>query len=227
MNPEDDAMVGRIEILTSRRVFYRNEEHKKRLEAKMTDAQLKDCAMVRADSNVVDQVLNDPDASAWFLHLVVRAWHELIVDQSRAFYTSPFAKTVTESYWKTDCTEGDSVITFLSEQVSRAADSLVPKHTLWLAYGAWHKAFTALNGSPGTLIQSEQTFKNRVKLYYSHSDLKDVQHKVPVMEEEQSGNNFNEPVRLTFDSTRLETKVHCYDGLKLKPFGDAYPDYQF
>lgn len=228
INPEDDAMVGRIEILTSRRVFYRSETNRESLEAKMTEAQLKDCTMVHADSTVVDAVVDDlTNAGPWFLHLVAVAWHELIVDQQRKFYTSPFAKTVTEAYWKTDCAEGDSVRTFLSQQVVRKAEAVLPKHSLWLAYGAWYAAFTDLNGSPGTLIQSEQSFKDRVKRYYSHSGLQDARRKVPVMEKELSNNNnFNESApRLLLNLQNLKDKVHCYIGLKLKPFNNAYPSY--
>lgn len=214
-NPSDTAIMSRIEILTMHRVFYRNEQHKQELLKKMTPEQQQEAQMRPADTNVVDAVIKSPEAATAFLNLLAAAWYQLNVVNKRQFQPSDLAKTVAKSYWSTVTTEGDSVDTFLTEQVHlENSAAILPKKNLWLAYKAWHAWYTNINGSPGPIAKSDDSFKKRVRRFYNTLPFDDTpsQPTVYLLNE-------HNPLQL---QTFATPKVRCYLGLTLKPCPEAY-----
>ena len=221
VNAQDDAMRGRIEILTCSRIFYRSEALKTEIEAKLSEESRKLYIMCKADPTVVERVKNDPTAGTAFLHLLAAAWTRLIVDQGRMFRPSPSAQKVSQAYWNA-LSDGDSVVTFLKDQVAVEAHSIVPKRTLWIAYQVWHKIQTQLNGSPGTLVTKDNMFGRLVNKHFEHPRLDTAQATVPVMKEDTP--DFFQPGTI-FVTPEPQAKVNCYKGIKLIACPDAYPSY--
>lgn len=217
LNPNDTAMKSRIQILTMHHVFFRNEEHKRDLERKMTPQQKADAKMIFANGGVVDKVIKDPAAATAFLNILAKAWFSLIVEQKRVFVSSTLAKTVEASYWSSEIEEADSVAAFLQDQVQLTDDAkaYLPKRNLFLAYTAWHKWSIQTNASPGEICSSEKTFNSRVKVYFGPVMVADVQRNAHIY----ADGNGELPVRL---SNKATPKVRCYLGMALLPCPDAY-----
>jgi phage/plasmid-associated DNA primase len=213
-DPTDGAMMGRIELLTTQRVFYRNEQHKRDLESKMSAEQKVNCKMSKADPNVIPPIRSDPQAASYFVNLLIGAWKELICEQKCAFVPSTLAQSVTDNYWAKDSTTSvqDSVVTFLSDQVDRDGTTILPKMNLFLAYRAWHEHESRSNGSPGTLTE-EGSFKVKVMRFYKFPTALQTTQKTGRMFDSKGG-------RLVLGNE--QPKLQSYVGLKLKP----HPSYE-
>ncbi len=210
---EMDTLIGRLELIVSTKVFYRNEAHKQQLLARMTPEQRAGCTMTQADSTVIDRIKNDPEAATYFLNLMAASWTMLIVEQHRMFVPSPLAKTIMTDYWQVIRSETDSVVAFLSSQVEYVKGSFLPKVNLWLAYCAWYKEHSKVSGSPGPFVSSDQTFKMRTSTFFQHQHaVTSKQVKAMVMVSTASGG-------LVLKS---QERAHCYCGIALKRH-KAYP----
>jgi len=220
-NPNDTAIVSRMELLTTHHVFHRNEAQKAELEARMTAEQIALAQFKPADATVMPRIESDPLAAAYFLQLLARAWHSLIVDQRRVFVPSPLAKTVSAAFWSSLRNDQDSVSSFLHSNVQRVGGALLPKNNLWLAYRAWYQCHTPVNGSSGTLIKSEQSFKLRIMEYFSHPPLDTTKaNKIRVFVRQYP--TLDTDWSLLPTPSGLKSKVPCYVGLSLLQ-DEAYP----
>ncbi len=208
-NATDTAMVSRMEILTTHRVFYRSDDHRKDVEARMTPQQKKEAQFIRADSSKVTAVESDPVAGSYFLHLLSAHWFRLVAVQQRNFKTTPRAEQVKTAFISSLRRDQDSVVAFLEAEVARNDDAVLPKISLWLAYGVWFQQYSKMNGSPGPLVKSEDAFKKRVASYYEHASLKSTQRKARVFELRQD--------TMELYLGHEQSKVRCYVGIELQP----------
>jgi hypothetical protein len=210
---EIDTLIGRLELVVSTNVFFRNEAHERELQARMTPDQREMCVMKQADSTVVDSIKADPAAATHFLNLLAASWTTLIVAQKRMFVASALGKKIMANYWQSLRSEDDSVVSFLSSQVQYVRDGVVPKINLWHAYSAWYKEHSSVQGSPGPLVTSDISFYKRVSTYFQHQHAVTCgQPNAPVMVASGEG-------KLTLKPTK---KVHSYLGIALKRHS-AYP----
>jgi phage/plasmid-associated DNA primase len=210
---ELDALIGRIELVVSTKVFYRNEAHKDELLGRMTAEERASCTMTQADSTVVDRIKADPAAATHFLNLLAASWTMLIVNQNRTFVPSPRAKAIMTDYWQSLRLGADSVVSFLGSQVEYVKDGVLPKVNLWLAYNAWYKEHSKVHGSPGPLVASDNGFYKQVSTYFQHHHAVTTgQRKAMVMMQSELGKLVLKPKK----------KPHSYIGVVLKPH-KSYP----
>lgn len=217
-NGKDIAVKSRIELLTMHRVFYRNEDHKKDLQSKMSDEQIAGAQMVPANTGVVDKVINDPNAATAFLNILAKAWFSLVYENNRVFRPSIQAQRIISSYWSDVVEEEDSVVAFMKQNViiNEKEDWALPRQNLWFAYGAWHRWCCLTEESPGPLEPNEANFKVRVSAFLGARPTNIVQRRVHLYQVTLTNDL---PIRLT----RTKSKgVRCYTGMALKDCPEAY-----
>ncbi len=218
-NPADIAMRRRTHVLTCHRVFITDAEHKKTVESRMSAEQQQHAKLVDADPTKIPVVDADPTAASHMLNLLIGAWRLLIVDQKRKLVPSPLAAQVTKAYWDNLSVDHDSVVAFIKSQLILEEKAFVPKLNVWLAYNSWYRHVSEIDGSPGALIKSEQSFKNKVAAYFEHSSIDfDKQAKARVF---KLSNPDHQNSSVEFGP--CQSSVRCYGGLRLTGH-PSYPD---
>jgi len=216
-NHTDTALLRRISMATTHRIFYTDDAHKEKLTSKMSPNQLKEAQLVLADPTAL-QVLDDPKAISYFLYLLTQQWTTLIVDQKRTFFMGKRSKTAMEFYKDQSIGTPDSIAVFLKSQVELTdnTDEVISKRNLYLAYCLWHYK-ESQKGSPGPLCKSEDSFKTQVSRYYGAISLKQSKRKLDSYQATRSNDDPKKgPVTRLEWTKKLQDRVPCYLFIKFK-----------
>ena len=240
-NPQDPAMERRLEILTSHRVFYSSKKNKKDTKKRMTPQQREEAKFIKAETSVIDELLQDQQAASAFLNHIAAAWTKLIVQRKKVFYRSDNSKLLLKQYWSQHKAEQDSVSLFLETQVQLTGkdEDVMPKQSLWLAYRQWLAREERVNGIPGRVADSDLEFKTRAKQYYTHTNIKSKQRTTHVYEQGPAPNGYQQQQQHPFNNGNRRrpvvdvhlqvsasplARVHCFLGIKLiNPPADQPP----